>query len=146
MLQNFIFKSQLETIDMENPEGRSRDVARTDGEKTTGSSVVFATVAAVAVVGPLLGLMSFSLVATVTLFIVVSPLMLIFAPVLMATVAILVAAMVGVGVAAVMWLVGIAALVCCGREIGVGTGVAGRMVESVVRELGYGRNRYLRDK
>nr|VDD17715.1 unnamed protein product [Brassica rapa] len=35
-----------------------RDIARTDGEKSTG--FVFATVAAVAVVGPLLGLMSVS--------------------------------------------------------------------------------------
>ncbi|ESQ42831.1 hypothetical protein EUTSA_v10014952mg [Eutrema salsugineum] len=132
---------------MENPEGRKRgDRAITDGEKTTGSSVVVATVAAVGVVGPLLGLMSFSLVATVTLFLIVSPLMLIFVPVLTATVTILVAAMVSVGVAGAMWLMGIAALVCCGREIGVGTGVAERMVESVVRELGYGRSRYLREK
>ncbi|CAH8257191.1 unnamed protein product [Arabidopsis lyrata] len=64
----------------------------------------------------------------------------------MVMVAVLVAAMVGVGVAAAMWMMGIAALVCCGREIGIETGVAGRMVESVVRELGYGRSRYLRDK
>lgn len=134
------------TTAMENREGRRRDIARIDGEETTGSSVVFATVAALAVVVPLVGLMSFSLVATMTVFLIVSPLMVIFAPVLMATAAILVAAMVGVGVAAVMWLAGIAALVCCGREIGVGTGVAERMVESVVRELGYGRSRYLRYK
>ncbi|CAF2329072.1 unnamed protein product [Brassica napus] len=40
--------------------GRRRDIARTDGEKSTGCLVVFATVAAVAVVGPLLGLMSVS--------------------------------------------------------------------------------------
>ncbi|CAH8320555.1 unnamed protein product [Eruca vesicaria subsp. sativa] len=132
---------------MEFPEGRRRrEIARTDGEKTTGPSVVFATVASLAVAGPLLGLMSFSLVATVTLFIIVSPLILIFSPVLIATVAILVAAMAGVVVAAVMWLVGIAALVCCGREIGVRTGVAERMVESVVRGLGYGKSLYLRDK
>ncbi|CAF1763199.1 BnaCnng32050D [Brassica napus] len=37
-----------------------RDIARTDGEKSTGCLVVFATVAAVAVLGPLLGLMSVS--------------------------------------------------------------------------------------
>ncbi|XP_010483077.1 PREDICTED: uncharacterized protein LOC104761666 [Camelina sativa] len=130
---------------MENPEGR-RDIAITDGVRPTGSSVVEATVASLAVVGPLFGLMSFSLVATVTLFLIVSPLMLIFAPVLAGTVAILVAAMVGVGVAAALWLMGIAALVCCAKEIGVGTGVAERMVESVVRELGYGRSRYFREK
>ena len=62
MLQN----SQVLTWDHcsgEFYEGRRRDVARTDGEKTTGSSVVFATVAAVAGVGPLSGLMSDSLVA-----------------------------------------------------------------------------------
>lgn len=130
---------------MENPEGRRRDIAITDGEKTTGPSVVVATLAAVVVVGPLLGLMSFSLVATVALFLTLSLFMLIFVPVLAVTMAILVSAMVGVGVAAAMWLVGIAALVCCGREIGVGGGVAERMVESVVRGLGYGRSRYLRD-
>ncbi|WZZ89709.1 hypothetical protein YC2023_118288 [Brassica napus] len=39
---------------------RRRDIARTDGEKSTGCLVVFATVAAVAVLGPLLGLMSVS--------------------------------------------------------------------------------------
>ncbi|CAA7062621.1 unnamed protein product [Microthlaspi erraticum] len=131
---------------MENPEGRRRDIAITDGENTTGPSVLVATIAAMVVVGPLLGLMSFSFVATVTLFLTLSPLMLIFVPVLMVTVAILVAAMVGVGVAAAMWLMGIAALVCCGREFGVGSGVAERMVEPLVRELGYGRSRYLRDK
>lgn len=132
---------------MEDPEGRRRDIAiSNDGERTNASSVVAATVSAVAVVAPLFGLMSFSLVATVTLFLIASPLMLIFAPVLMVTVAVLVAAMVGVGVAAAMWVMGIAALVCCGREIGIETGVAGRMVESVVRELGYGRSRYLREK
>lgn len=132
---------------MEDPEGRRRDIAiSTDGERTTGTSVVAATVAAVAVVGPLFGLMSFSLVVTVTLFLIASPLMLIFAPVLMVTVAVLVAAMVGVGVAAAMWMMGIAALVCYGQEIGIETGVAGRMVESVVRELGYGRSRYLQEK
>ncbi|KAJ0246125.1 Glycine-rich protein / oleosin [Hirschfeldia incana] len=131
---------------MENHEGRRRDISRIDGEKTTGSSAVLATVAAVAVAGPLVGLMSFSLVATVTLFLIVSPLILIFSPVLMAAVAILLVAVVGVGVDAVMWVLGIAALVCCGREIGVRTGVAERMVESVVRELGYGRSRYLRNK
>jgi len=132
---------------MENPGGRRRrDIAITDGERTTGSSVVAATVAAVAVVGPLFGLMSFSFVATVTLFLIASPLLLIFAPAFMVTVAVLVSAMVGVGVAAAMWMMGIAALVCCGREIGIETGLAGRMVESVVREVGYGRSRYLRDK
>lgn len=130
---------------MENPEGR-RDIAITDGEKTTGSSVMPATIAAVAMVGPLFSMMSFSLVATVTLFLIVSPLMLIFVPVLTVTVAILVAAMVGVGVAAAMWLVGIAALVCCGREIGIRTGVAGRMIDSVARELSYSWSRYLPEK
>ncbi|KAL1195251.1 hypothetical protein V5N11_029163 [Cardamine amara subsp. amara] len=130
---------------MENPEGR-RDIAITDGEKTTGSSVMAAAIAAVVVVWPLFGMMSFSLVATVTLLLIVSPMMLIFVPVLTVTMAILVAAMVGVGVAAAMWLVGIAALVCCGRDIGIRTGVAERMVDSVVRKLGYGWSRYLQDK
>lgn len=50
---------------MEDPEGR-RDIAITDGERMTVSSVVAATVVAVSVVGPLLGLMSFSFVATMT--------------------------------------------------------------------------------
>ncbi|VVB16174.1 unnamed protein product [Arabis nemorensis] len=122
---------------MENLEGRRRDTTITDVTKMTGSSVVAATVLAVTVVGPLLGLMSFSLVATMTLFLIASPLMLIFAPVLTVTVAILAAAMVGFGVAAAMWTVGIAAAVCCGREIGIGKGVAKRIVESVLRELGY---------
>lgn len=59
--------------------------------------------------------------ATVTLFLIVFPLMLIFAPVLSPKVVTVVVAMVGVGVTAAMWLVGIVALVCCGQEIGVGT-------------------------
>ncbi|CAN8301757.1 unnamed protein product [Cochlearia groenlandica] len=131
---------------MENPEGRRRETDIVYGEKVTGSSLVVAAVAAVAVVGPLLCLMSFSLVVTVTLFLALSPLMLIFVPVLAVTVAIVVMGMVGVGLAATMWLMGIVALVCGGREFGVRSGVAERMVEPVVRELGYGKSRYLRDK
>ena len=85
---------------------------------------MFATVAAVAGVGPLSGLMSDSLVADGDCF-------LLFLSGFAVTVVIVMAAMVGV-------LVEITALVYCGREIGVGTGVATKMIKLVGREFGYG--------
>ncbi|KAK1272556.1 hypothetical protein QJS04_geneDACA007837 [Acorus gramineus] len=90
---------------------------KTDGpdhpRKQTGltqSTVLYASVAGVAVSAPLLGMTAFTLLATTTLLLITSPLLFIFSPLILSAGFVLAASMVGFASAAAMAFCGVYAL------------------------------------
>ncbi|OMP06972.1 Oleosin [Corchorus olitorius] len=109
-------------------------------QKVSGRSMVWASVAGVAVTAPLLGMMGFSFLATVTLLVVSSPLLLIMSPLLVGVGLVFGFALVGFGVAAAMALAGVSTLAWMYRE--VRSGFMNRGVKFGIGEQGKDRAGY----
>ncbi|KAI4307801.1 hypothetical protein L6164_030944 [Bauhinia variegata] len=83
----------------------------------SGTTVLCASLAGVAIGGPLLGMMGFSFLASVTLLIVASPLLLLSSPLLLAAGFLFAGVLIGFAVAAVMALTALSTLGWITREI-----------------------------
>ncbi|KVI10292.1 oleosin [Cynara cardunculus var. scolymus] len=102
-------------------------------DQITGKTMLFSALVAIAVAGPLIVLMAISFCATMILFLVTAPLFVIFSPLLLAAGFVVAAAMVGLGMAAVMAIAGLAAL----RWVFLSfNGDAGKVIRDKVVELG----------
>ncbi|XP_031481251.1 oleosin H1-like [Nymphaea colorata] len=77
--------------------------------QTPGSSMLLATMASVAIVFPLLGMMGFSLFASLTILLLASPLSLLFSPVLLPAAIVLAGAVVAFSFAALLAVAGLSA-------------------------------------
>jgi len=73
-------------------------------------TMVFATVGAITIGGPLLAMMGFTFLATMTFLVITSPLLMIFSPLLIGAMFVLVVALTGFALAGVMALAGLLAL------------------------------------
>ncbi|KAK6934669.1 Oleosin [Dillenia turbinata] len=130
-------------------------VSFSEGEESTKMSpkiVVYASVTSMAIAGPLLAMMGFTLSATVILFLISSPLLLLFSPLLFFVGLLFAAALAGFAVSAALGVAGMFAfrwVYKSGR--GNGGGFVGRMVEKVsedgekVKEEGKDWAGYLQD-
>ncbi|KAK1583955.1 hypothetical protein Q3G72_028584 [Acer saccharum] len=83
----------------------------------TGKSVVCASLAGVAVCGPLFGMLGFSFLATLTLLLICFPLMLLFSPLLLCVSLLFFGALVGFAAAVAMAVAGVSTLAWSYREV-----------------------------
>ncbi|ESR65965.1 hypothetical protein CICLE_v10010352mg, partial [Citrus x clementina] len=90
---------------------------RTLTHHVSGKSMLCASLAGVAIGGPLFGMMGFSFLATVTLLLISSPVLLIFSPLLVSAVFVLVGALTGFTAAIAMGIAGVFTLAWICREV-----------------------------
>ncbi|KAK3200080.1 hypothetical protein Dsin_023495 [Dipteronia sinensis] len=83
----------------------------------TSKSVVWASLAGVAVGGPLFGMLGFSFLATLTLLLICFPLMLIFSPLLLCVSLLFVGALAGFAAAGATAVAGVSTLAWSYREV-----------------------------
>lgn len=110
----------------------------------SGKSMVWASLAGVAIGGPLLGMMGFSFLATVTLVVTSSPVLLIFSPLLLGTVFVFAGALTGFTAAMGMAVAGFLSLSWIYRQVrgylGLGLSLRGyeRVKEQGQQDFGVG--------
>ncbi|KAL4185879.1 hypothetical protein AMTRI_Chr10g8030 [Amborella trichopoda] len=85
--------------------------------KTSGSSVLSSSMAALVIGGPLLGMSGFSFLASMTILIISSPLFLIFSPLLLPVAFVLGCSMVAFAAAGLMGMAGFCAITCVFRSV-----------------------------
>ena len=78
-------------------------------QNVSGKTVLYASLAGVAVAGPLLGMMGFTFLATLTLLLITSPLLIIFSPLLLFAAFVVGVAVVGIAAAVTMAAAGVSA-------------------------------------
>lgn len=91
-------------------------------EHVSGRSVLCASVAGMAIGGPLLGMSGFSFIASVALLLITSPLLLLFSPLLFCAALLLVGALAGFSAAAAIAMAGVSTLGWVFRELRAGRG------------------------
>ncbi|KAK6947147.1 Oleosin [Dillenia turbinata] len=104
--------------------------------KMSPKTVVYASVTSIAIAGPLLAMMGFTLSATVILLLISSPLLLLFGPLLFFVGLLFAAALAGFAVSAALCLAGMFAFRWVYKSFGSGDGggLVGGMVEKVKEE------------
>ncbi|KAJ7963493.1 Oleosin [Quillaja saponaria] len=85
--------------------------------RCSGMTVLCASLAGIAIGGPLLGMIGFSLLASATLLLVSSPLLLLFSPLLLGAASVLVGAMAGFAMAVALGLAGVSTFGWIVREV-----------------------------
>lgn len=105
-------------------------------QQVSGETVVFASLAGLAIGGPLLAMMGFTFVATITLLLVSSPLLIIFSPLLFFACFVFAAALAGFAAAGAMSMVGLSTIRWIFRsperrsgELIDGVGLTDKMIE-----------------
>ncbi|KAK2640054.1 hypothetical protein Ddye_027849 [Dipteronia dyeriana] len=93
----------------------------------TGKSAVCASLAGVAVGGPLFGMLGFSFLATLTLLLICFPLMLIFSPLLLCVSLLFVGTLAGFAAAGAMAVAGVSTLAWSYKEVIGGGGGGGHL-------------------
>ncbi|KAL2455724.1 Oleosin 5 [Forsythia ovata] len=102
----------------------------------SGKTVLFASLAGVAIGGPLLGMMGFSFLATLTLLLITSPLLILFSPLIFSAACVVGFAFLGFAVAAAMAIAGMSTVTWVYRSltgrraVGYHEGAAGKLVEA----------------
>ncbi|CAI9755054.1 unnamed protein product [Fraxinus pennsylvanica] len=88
--------------------GEGQQLMEAGGSRhTSGRTVLYASLAGVATVGPLLGMMGFSFLATMTLLLVTSPLLFLFSPLIFGAACVVGFALLGFSMAGVMAIAGL---------------------------------------
>ncbi|EHA8592194.1 oleosin S1-2 [Cocos nucifera] len=96
------------------------------------TTIIYATLSGLAIGGPLLGMMGFTLLASLTLLLVASPLLLLFSPIILPAAFVVAASVAGFSFAAAMAVVGGSALMVALNNVRRGAPVAiSRMIETM---------------
>lgn len=104
---------------------------------TSGKTVLYASLAGVAIGGPLLGMMGFSFLATMTLLLVTSPLLILFSPLIFGAACVVGFALLGFAMAGAMAIAGISIVSWVFRShtgrraVGYQGGSASKLLEAV---------------
>ncbi|KAM3302663.1 oleosin S1-2 [Capsicum chacoense] len=102
-----------------------RESMEVNPQQVDKKTVIFATVAGIAIGGPILGLMGFSLLSSLTLLVVTSPLLLLFSPLLLGAASVLAVTLAGFGMAVIMGALGLSSFVLVYRSIIKGRKISG---------------------
>ncbi|KAM3396441.1 oleosin S1-2 [Capsicum galapagoense] len=102
-----------------------RESMEVNPQQVDKKTVIFATVAGIAIGGPILGLMGFSLLSSLTLLVVTSPLLLLFSPLLLGAASVLAVTLAGFVMAGIMGALGLSSFVLVYRSIIKGRKISG---------------------
>ncbi|KAJ8532477.1 hypothetical protein K7X08_012400 [Anisodus acutangulus] len=86
-------------------------------EQMTRKELIWATIAGVAIEGPILGMMCFSFLSSLILVVFTSPLLILFSPLLLGAASVFVIAMAGFGVAGITGVFGLSSFVVVYRSL-----------------------------
>ncbi|KAJ8542797.1 hypothetical protein K7X08_005320 [Anisodus acutangulus] len=95
-------------------------------EQMTRKELIWATIAGVAIEGPILGMMGFSFLSSLILLVFTSPLLILFSPLLLIAASVFVIAMAGFGVAGITGVFGLSSFVVVYRSL-----MKGRKMDTV---------------
>ncbi|CAN4102561.1 unnamed protein product [Withania somnifera] len=105
--------------------GENGELMEVNPQQADRRTVIWATVAGLAIEAPILGLMGFSFLTSLILLVITSPLLVIFSPLLMGAAAVLAVALMGFGVAGTTAILGLTSFVLVHRSLIEGSKIGG---------------------